>query len=186
MSITAYSVHAGSEALGATPEATYARFLDHVGRLGELCRARGIRLGVETMYPAGAESSNQYLLQNAVQVERFLQAMPDIDLVLDLAYLNLWKTETTLEKLHLLRLAGDAPVAGAATPRLLEIHLSDNDGCRDSHTTITDHTWWVPYVAMFPPHVPLILESRMNHQSVEQVRQQIAMTQSRLHMGVSR
>ena len=158
----------------------------HVGRLGALCRARGIRLGVETMYPAGAENSSQYLLQNAVQVEQFLQDMPDIDLVLDLAHLHLWKTRATLEKLHLLGLAYDAPTAGAATPRLIEIHLSDNDGHQDSHTTITDHTWWVPYAGMFPPHVPLILESRMNHQSVEQVRQQIAMTQSYLRMGGSR
>jgi hypothetical protein len=116
------------------------------------------------------------LLQNTAQVEQLLQDLPHIELVVDMAHLNIWKKETIPEKLQLLELACD---------RLLEIHISDNDSYRDSHTAITERTWWVPYAAMFPPLVPLVLESRMNRQSVEQVRQLLEVTQSLLSVRAS-
>ncbi len=53
MDITAYSVHAGSYRSGDSPPAAYDRFLHQVVQLEQLCSDRGIRLGVETMYPAG-------------------------------------------------------------------------------------------------------------------------------------
>jgi sugar phosphate isomerase/epimerase len=168
MDITAYSVHAGSFSPSDEPLAAYERFLLHMEQLGQLCRTRGIRLGVETMYPSQLDSTSQYLLQNTAQVEQLLQDLPDIELVVDMAHLNIWNEETTLEKLQLLELAGN---------RLLEIHISDNDGYRDSHTAISDRTWWVPYAAKFPSNIPLVLESRMNRQSAERVRQQIGVTQ---------
>lgn len=168
MDITAYSVHGGSCCPSDNPAAAYVRFLCHVDQLSQLCRDRGIRLGVETMYPALSDTK-QYLLQNTAQVEQFLHDLPSIDLVIDLAHLNIWKTETISEKLHLLQLAQD---------RLLEIHISDNDGYRDSHTAVSDRTWWLPYAAMFPPGVAIVLESRMNRQSVEQVKQQVEATQA--------
>lgn len=176
MDIAAYSVHAGSYRPSDDPAAAYARFLHHVEQLGQLCRDRGIRLGVESLYPAGGDDTRQHLLQNAAQVEQFLQDLPDTDLVVDLAHLNIWQTSIP-EKLRLLQIAGD---------RLLEIHISDNDGDRDTHTAISDRTWWVPYTATFPPQVPIVLESRMNHQSVAQVRQQIEAVQSLLLGEVSR
>jgi sugar phosphate isomerase/epimerase len=169
MDITAYSVHAGSYHLSEDPAAVYARFLDHVDQLSQLCRDRGIRLGVETMYPALSEDTSQYLLQNADQVEQFLHDLPNIALVIDMAHLNIWKQETIVEKLSLFELARN---------QLLEIHVSDNDGYRDSHTAVSDLTWWVPYVATFPPGVAIVLESRMNRQSVEQVKQQVEATQA--------
>ncbi len=91
-----------------------------------------------------------------------LQDLPKINLVVDRVHLNIWKVETIAEKLHLLQLAPD---------RLLEIHISDNDGNQDSHRGVSALTWWVPYAAAFPAQVPIVLESRMNRQHVEQVRQ---------------
>ena len=167
--ITAYSVHGGSYFPGDDPTAAYMRFLNHLDQLEQLCRDRGIRLGVETMYPALSDDTSQYLLQNATQIEQLLYDLPDIHLVVDMAHLNIWKTETISEKLHLL---------GLAHNRLLEIHLSDNDGYRDSHATITDQTWWLPYVANFPPHLPIVLESRMNRQTPWQVQSQVAAVQA--------
>jgi len=100
--------------------------------------------------------------------------MPDINLVVDMAHLNIWKTPTLSEKLQVLQIAQN---------RILEIHISDNDGYRDTHTTIGDRTWWIPYITTFPTHVPIVLESRMNRQSAEQVRRQIETVQSRLCSG---
>jgi sugar phosphate isomerase/epimerase len=128
------------------------------------------------MYPPELDSTSQYLLQNTAQVEHLLQDLPHIELVVDMAHLNIWKQETIPEKLQLLGLASD---------RLLEIHISDNDSYRDSHTAISDRTWWVPYAATFPPLVPLVLESRMNRQSALAVRQQIEVTQSLLSVRAS-
>ena len=195
MDITAYSVHAGSFSPSDDPKAAYARFLQNVEQLGQLCSDRGIRLGVETMYPPELDSTSQYLLQNTAQVEQLLQDLPHVELEVDMAHLNIWKKETIPEKLQLLELACDsdsealASLRGSALPptaaRLLEIHISDNDSYRDSHTAISDRTWWVPYAATFPPLVPLVLESRMNRQSALAVRQQIEVTQSLLSVRAS-
>ena len=176
MDITAYSVHAGSFSPSDEPKAAYARFLKNVEQLEQLCSERGIRLGVETMYPPELDSTSQYLLQNTAQVKQLLQDLPNIELVVDMAHLNIWKKETIPEKLQLLELACN---------RLLEIHISDNDSYRDSHTAITERTWWVPYAAMFPPLVPLVLESRMNRQSALAVRQLLEVTQSLLSVRAS-
>ena len=120
------------------------------------------------MYPTPLERDRRELLQNTAQIKQFLEAMPLIELVVDLAHLNLWHG-STLEKLHVMQLAPE---------RILEIHISDNDGARDTHAAITPKTWWIPYMADFPPSVPIVLESRMNHQSVEQVRQQVQQIQA--------
>lgn len=185
MDITAYSVHAGSLTPSDEPRAAYARFLLHVEQLRQLCSERGIRLGVETMYPSELDSTSQYLLHSSAQVEQLLQDLPHIELVVDMAHLNIWKKETIPEKLQLLGLACDSEALPPTADRLLEIHISDNDSYRDSHTAITERTWWVPYVAMFPPNVPIVLESRMNRQSVEQVRQLLEVTQSLLSVRAS-
>jgi sugar phosphate isomerase/epimerase len=176
MDITAYSVHAGSFSPSDDPKAAYARFLQNVEQLEQLCSDRGIRLGVETMYPPELDSTSKYLLQNTAQVKQLLQDLPQIELVVDMAHLNIWKKETIPEKLQLLELVCN---------RLLEIHISDNDSYRDSHTAISERTWWVPYAAMFPPLVPLVLESRMNRQSALAVRQQVEVTQSLLSVRAS-
>lgn len=169
MSITAYSVHAGSFTRADNPTDAYDRFVTHLEKLRRLCSDRQIRLAVETMYPKTAADSSQYLIQNAVQVEQLLQDLPEINLVLDMAHLHIWKTESISQKLHLLEMNVD---------RLLEIHISDNDGQRDTHTTISDRTWWLPYAPLFPPDIPIVLESRMNRQSVEQVQKQVQTVQA--------
>jgi len=174
LGIMAYSVHAGRYTRAGNPEAAYDCFLNNVDQLGQLCRDRNICFGVETMYPTPPEDAHQYFLQNESQVEQFLRDMPDISLVVDMAHLNIWKTSALSQKLRVLEFAQG---------RVLEIHISDNDGYCDTHTTIGDRTWWIPYIASFPAHVPIVLESRMNRQSAEQIRQQIDAVQSRLSEG---
>ena len=90
-----------------------------------------------------------------------MRDLPALKLVVDLAHLNLWPDPTATQKLSLLQ----------QPERLLEIHLSDNDGRRDSHTIITAQTWWVPFVNCLPA-VPLVLESRMSACTVEALREE--------------
>lgn len=163
MQITAYSVHAGRIDTAA-PDAGIDRFLRHLEQLARLCRVRSIRLGVETMYPTPADHTQRYWLQSTVEIEQLLTAMPHVDLVIDLAHLNLWHGCSIREKLQVFQLAGN---------RLLELHISDNDGRRDNHTQICETTWWVPYFDAMPIEVPIVLESRMNHHTPQQVQYQV-------------
>ena len=160
--ITAYSVHAGSYLTSNDKPRAYATLLENLGRLHSLCQARAIALGVETMDRLPTVSSGQNLLDNLADVEQFLQDAPDLKLVIDLAHLNLWHDTSIPEKLSLLNLPPE---------RILEVHVSDNDGKRDIHSRITNDTWWVPWRDRIPPSVPIVLESRCCNGSINEMQQ---------------
>ena len=160
--IMAYSVHAGSYLAPNDKPMVYATLLKNLGQLHSLCQARAIVLGVETMDRLPTESSSQNLLDNLADVEQFLQDAPDLKLVIDLAHLNLWHDTSIPEKLSLLNLPLE---------RILEVHVSDNDGKRDIHSRITENTWWVPWRDRIPPSVPIVLESRCCNGSVNEMQQ---------------
>lgn len=168
--ITAYSVHGGD--FPTTSDRThmrcfrakaYATFLENVYCLHQLCQERGIVLGVETMYPTLPTSAKKYLLDNAEEVAQFCLDAPEIKLVVDLAHLNIWHHRNLQTLEQLLELPSE---------RLLEIHISDNDGRRDIHSRITPKTWWVSQIAKFPTGVPIVLESRLNRLPVSVVQQE--------------
>jgi sugar phosphate isomerase/epimerase len=145
MSITAYSVHPGSYT--DRPLAAWDLFLTNLEWLRKQCSSHNIELGVETMYPIYDENC-RYFLDNLESIDRLQAMFPDLKWVLDLAHLNLWR-EHRLEAIDLLR------------DRLLEIHISDNDGHRDLHTSISQKTWWLPYLERLPTSVPYVLETRL-------------------------
>lgn len=124
---------------------------------------RGIVLGVETMYPMSPNNPTQNLLDNTEEVTQFCQDAPEIKLVIDLAHLNIWQNHTLEAKLQWLQLTPE---------RLLEIHISDNDGRHDTHSCVTPQTWWISHITQFPVGVPIVLESRLNHLSVAGVKQE--------------
>lgn len=161
LGVTAYSIHAGSYPTRTEQKVAYVRFLDNVKRLHALCQARGIALGVETMYPLPPFSPYQYLLDSVQAVAQFQIDAPDIKLALDLAHLNIWHVNSVEEKLQLLETHPE---------RILEIHVSDNDGYRDIHSLIGTETWWVPAINRIPLNVPIVLESRMNHRPVQDIQ----------------
>ncbi len=163
LGITAYSVHGGNFATVCDRSLAYATFLENVYCLYQLCQMRGIALGVETMYPMLPTSATQNLLDNAEEVTQFCQDAPEIKLVIDLAHLNIWHNHSHLAKLQWLKLTPE---------RLLEIHISDNDGRHDTHSRITPQTWWVSQIAQFPVGVPIVLESRLNRLPVAGVTQE--------------
>jgi sugar phosphate isomerase/epimerase len=145
MSVTAYSVHPGSYT--DRPLAAWDLFLTNLEWLRKQCSIYNIELGIETMYPIYDEN-RRYFLDDLESIGRLQSMFPDLKWVLDLAHLNLW-SEHRLEAIDLLR------------DRLLEIHISDNDGHRDLHTTITEKTWWLPYLDRLPISVPYVLETRL-------------------------
>lgn len=163
LGVTAYSVHAGSYPRDSAPGVAYTRFLENIHQLNDLCQQREITLGVETMYTLPPHSQNQNLLDNAAMVAQFCIDAPEVKLVIDLAHLNIWHHDGLEEKLQLLETPPE---------RILEIHVSDNDGFRDIHSLITPETWWIPAVEQLPMGVPVVLESRMNHLPARRVRQE--------------
>lgn len=161
--ITAYSVHGGNFRTGSDRAFAYATFLENVHCLHQLCQTRDIVLGVETMYPTLPSSGKENLLDNADEVLQFCKAANQIKIVLDLAHLNIWHHYSQKAKLQWLELSPE---------RLLEIHISDNDGRQDIHSRITPHTWWVSQIAQFPIGIPIVLESRLNRLPVSVVQQE--------------
>ncbi|RUS98576.1 hypothetical protein DSM106972_079620 [Dulcicalothrix desertica PCC 7102] len=162
-SITAYSVHGGNFSERTERAAAYAIFIENINYLNQLCQARGIVLGVETMYPTVPGSGFENLLDNNEEVEQFCKDAPQIKIVVDMAHLNIWRHYSDKEKLQWLKLPPE---------RILEIHISDNDGLHDTHTRITQNTWWISEVAQFPKVVPIVLESRLNRLPVSIVQQE--------------
>jgi hypothetical protein len=145
LKIYGLSVHPGSYT--DRPLAAWDLFLSNLEWLRKQCSSYNIELGIETMYPIYDEN-RRYFLDDLEPIDRLQAMLPDLKWVLDLAHLNLWP-EHRLEAIDLLR------------DRLLEIHISDNDGHRDLHTTITEKTWWLPYLDRLPISVPYVLETRL-------------------------
>lgn len=145
--ITAYSVHGGNFPTVSVRAKAYATFLENVHCLRQLCQMRGIVLGVETMYPTLPSSTKENLLDNASEVAQFCQDAPEVKIVVDLAHLNIWHHHSKEAKLQWLKLPQE---------RLLEIHISDNDGRHDTHSRITQKTWWVSQIPQFPTVVPFV------------------------------
>jgi sugar phosphate isomerase/epimerase len=163
MGITDYSVHPGSYRNHNDRGAAWEQFLTNLKWLHQLCQSRGITLAVETMYPTSGRQSQHYFLDCLSSIDRLQQAMPDLKWVLDLSHLNIWPRDRWDERLQ---------VIDQLTDSLLEIHVSDNDGERDIHTAITDHTWWLPWRDQLPRSVPYVLETRLNHQSAQAVQRE--------------
>ncbi len=159
--ITAYSVHGGNFSKTAERALAYAIFVQNIHCLHQLCQERGIVLGVETMYPTLPFSAVENLLDNGAEVAQFCQDAPQIKIVVDLAHLNIWHDKS--------RIALDWSL-GLPPERILEIHISDNDGRQDIHSRVTSDTWWVSHISQFPVGVPKVLESRLNRLPVSVVQ----------------
>jgi hypothetical protein len=124
-------------------------------RLKTECLSHKIELGVETMYPTYNEN-RRYFLDDLDSIKRLKAIFPDLKWVLDLAHLNLWRLpDGTLAR------SGRLEAIDLIKDRLLEIHLSDNDGRRDLHTAISEKTWWLPHLEILPVSIPYVLETRL-------------------------
>lgn len=150
--VTAYSVHAGSYDAGPR-EAAYALMVQRLDWLEARCGERGIDLGVETMFAMPKGSRRQNLLVGLDEISRLLRDAPSLGLVVDLAHLAIGSDPPER------RLA----VFECGRGRILEVHVSDNDGRRDLHTPLSPATWWWPFRSAIPTDVPIVLESRIRN-----------------------
>jgi hypothetical protein len=108
-------------------------------------------------------SRMQNLLDSEAEVDRFCADAPDARLVLDVAHVRLWPG------------ADRAALFDRYLPRAIEVHVSDNDGRRDTHAPVHERTWWWGKLAGVPAGVPVVLESRLNRPDAPTVGAQLAL-----------
>lgn len=109
------------------------------------------RVGVETLYPG--KQDGFWWLDSWPEHEELLEAQ--IPFVLDFSHVNIiaarhGRNDTLVREL-------------LASPNLLEIHISGNDGGRDSHEslTTTDNEWWWPMLSDYSGPATVFTEGRI-------------------------
>lgn len=117
-----YSLHAGRKA-NATLEAVRANVLSLADRWGRC-------VALEGLYP---EPMDRWLLSSWADYAWLLDS--GLDFALDLSHLNIVATATGVMETTLV-----AELIGSE--RCVEIHVSDNDGRRDSHAVVGSPPWW--------------------------------------------
>jgi hypothetical protein len=135
-----YTLHAGYRA-----KSTLVQVVDRVRMLSDLFACR---VGVEGLYYARGD---EYLLSTWTEY-RWLYERTDIDYVVDLSHLNiLARRERFIDH--------DLVAAMLADRRCLEVHISTNDGIRDSHRPLNDPSiWWMPYLSLVHPETTVFSE----------------------------
>jgi len=119
----AYTLHAGYRT-----NATLTQMIDNVRRLQDVFPCP---VGVEGLYPDAARGQ---LMDCWADYEHVLAA--GVPLAIDLSHLHI-----------VMRCEGrcdDLVRALLASPTTLEVHVSANDGRRDSHDLLTVEPWWWP------------------------------------------
>jgi sugar phosphate isomerase/epimerase len=164
--IKIYSIHGGCHDEGVERGQAYALFLEQLAWLDARCQERGITLGVETMFAMPSSSRRANLLVGLDEVDQFLRDNERVPLVVDLAHLGLWPQDSPARRLE---------VFHRARGRILEVHVSDNDGQRDLHTAISERAWWWPFGDVLPEAVPVVVETRLDGPGRPSLNTQIAL-----------
>jgi hypothetical protein len=127
MQAEAYTLHAGDRAI-----CDLEGLRDNVRRIQDIFDCP---VGIEGLYPV---RDNRQLVSDWSEYEWLLNS--DLYYALDLSHLNIvaYRSRETRKDLVAELLASD---------RVLEVHLSDNDGRSDSHFPVHHNdTWWLPLV----------------------------------------
>jgi hypothetical protein len=133
-----YSAHAGLRShCSQSGEQSIYDLIDRVSRCADFM---GCRVAVEGHYPqrelkeTGNSLETKYLLSSWKEYEILMAS--DVDYVIDLSHLNILARQSKY-------LDVDFVNEMVANPRCLEVHLSENNGTRDSHGPITQPVWWL-------------------------------------------
>ena len=185
-----YSVHAGfalhltpemlgdSEAQGRVGpsariprEKAYERFVESVSELAAYGHSKGVQLLIENnvvnLALATKQDMDVLLLARADEILKFVSDVgdPDVGLLLDVGHAKVTahasgkRPETFMELL---------------APHIRALHLSDNDGKRDSHLRFDDSAWFSPFLKNFSD-VPIVIEVyRLSPDEIRQQRQVLA------------
>jgi len=121
----------------------------------EVAKKRGVV--VEVMYPG-------YPLSGDADVERALDV--GVDLAVDVSHLYLQRCAGVLSDRVLRRLLD--------SERVVEVHVSENDGVKDSHTALTADCFGLAWAKdKARAGLPVVLESYFHKTSVDDRRRQI-------------
>lgn len=137
----AYTAHAGHRR-----DASLARLLDNARRCADLFDCP---VGIEGMYPA---PGNPWLVSTWPEYRALLDS--GVPYALDLSHLHILACRSGRRDEELVHEL-------LASPRCLEIHVSDNDGERDSHAIAQAATWWIPLLAR--KHSGAVVFTEGNH-----------------------
>ena len=137
----AYTAHAGLRR-----DATLADLLDNTRRCADLF---GCSVGVEGLYPA---EGNPWLLSTWPEYRVLLDS--GVPYALDLSHIQILACQSG-------ECDSELVAALLASPSCIEVHVSDNDGQRDSHWVARSSTWWLPMLLHLNPNAVLFSEG--NH-----------------------
>lgn len=136
MQAPAYTLHAGYQ-----HQATLEQMRDNVLAIQDLF---GIQVGVEALYPTPKRDlvvgRKPQLLGTWAELEWLMRS--DLNIAIDLSHIQI-----------IARAEGrrdDLLADLLAHPRLIEVHVSDNDEIRDSHDVCSEATWWLPFLRAAP------------------------------------
>ena len=136
---TPYSLHSA-----AGKNTTSAK--KQIERCQQLEQEAGVPVAIEGLYPGVTNVFSSWgdyalLLEN------------DVRFAVDLSHLNIVREKGGLPPEGLVE-------ALLANKNCIEIHLSGNDGQRDSHKTVEEGTWWLDLLNQANPHAVIFYEGR--------------------------
>ncbi|OGU24367.1 MAG: hypothetical protein A2580_09235 [Hydrogenophilales bacterium RIFOXYD1_FULL_62_11] len=139
----AYSAHAGLKA-----NATLEQVLDNTRRAADLF---GVPVAIEGHYPT---PRGIYLLDTWEDYRTLLES--GVPYALDLSHLHILAVQSGRREEELVK-----EMLGAQ--QCLEIHVSGNNGARDSHEVLDDTVWWWPLLSHTNPDAVVFSEGTQRH-----------------------
>lgn len=136
----AISIHAGH-----ADNADLATLFDNLRRLQEEVFG-DVRVALEGLYP---HPKRPQLLSTWADYEALLRS--GLPYAIDLSHLNI-VCRAEGDRLDLVREL-------IASPNAIELHISGNDGRRDSHAFLVDEPWWLPLLDLAGPNAIVFSES---------------------------
>ena len=141
---SAYTLHAGFR-----DQCSFQQMLENVARIQDIF-GPDCMVGVEGLYPNHHRPQH---ISSWSEYERVFAA--GYPMALDLSHLNICaKTEGVIDH----GLVSDM----LSSPSICEVHLSDNDGRRDSHRLCIEPAWWLPSLQVAHATTIVFCESNFN------------------------
>jgi hypothetical protein len=140
-----YTLHAGRRDNCTLPE-----LFDKVREIEDFLQ---ISVGVEGLYP---EREGKWLINSWQEYEAMLNS--GVNYALDLSHLNIVAYYEQSKPLDLLK-------ALLESKQCIEVHISDNEGYRDSHFHIVKEPWWWDSLQFTNPSVDIFTEGVISTQT---------------------
>jgi len=133
-----------SSAEFAPYQGALGRFRRSIHRLLEMGRARGVAIAVENLFPAPGNIRTS-LNCSMEEVEELLCSLPEeVGLLVDLAHLNITAHYLEIDRQGFVDL-----LLEKFSSRIVELHLSGNNGLQDEHLPIAPGDWQLEALKRF-------------------------------------